>query len=88
VIAALRRENAAERLAATLVNLAADLPQAEAGGAVVRVSQHDLGALARLSRGSVNAGLARLEAAGLIVRDYAAITLADPSALAAFTDRA
>jgi CRP-like cAMP-binding protein len=87
VIAALRRDNAAERLAATLVNLAADLPPAEAGGTVARVSQQDLGALARLSRGSVNAGLARLEAAGLIVRDYAAITLADPPALAAFTDR-
>jgi CRP-like cAMP-binding protein len=89
VIAALRRDNAAERLAATLVNLATELPLGDAGGGVViRVSQNDLGVLARLSRGSVNAGLARLEAAGLIVRDYAAITLADPSALEAFTDGA
>jgi CRP-like cAMP-binding protein len=89
VIAALRRDNAAERLAATLANLAANLSPGDAARpAVIRVSQQDLGAIARLSRGSVNAGLARLETAGLIVRDYAAITLADPSALDAFTDRA
>jgi CRP-like cAMP-binding protein len=89
VIAALRRDNAAERLAATLANLAADLAPRDAGGPVViRVSQQELGVLARLSRGSVNAALARLEAAGLIVRDYAAITLADPAAVAGFTDTA
>jgi len=89
LIAALRRENATERLAATLANLAAELAPGETGDPVViRVSQQELGVLARLSRGSVNAALARLETAGLIVRDYAAITLADPSALSAFTDTA
>jgi CRP/FNR family transcriptional regulator, cyclic AMP receptor protein len=81
VIGALRRESAAGRLAATLVNLAAELYEAPA---VLRLSQEDLGALARLSRGSVNSALARLESAGLLRRDYGAIALHDVAALEAY----
>lgn len=83
VINALRRESAAERLAATLVNLGAEFDE---NPSVIRASQDDLGALARLSRGSVNAALTRLERAGLIRRDYGAITLRDPAALASYVD--
>ena len=69
------------RLAATLVNLAAEV---DALPAVLHLSQDELGALSRLSRGSVNAALARLERLGLLRRDYGAITLLDVEALAAF----
>lgn len=80
IVDALRRDGATDRLAATLVNLAS-----EEGGSPVtlRLSQDDLGTLSRLSRGSVNAALARLEGAGLLRRDYGAITLPDVAALAA-----
>jgi CRP/FNR family transcriptional regulator, cyclic AMP receptor protein len=81
VIDALRREDATERLAATLVNLAQEQPDSPV---VLRLSQDDLGALSRLSRGSVNAALARLEGAGLLHRDYGAITLRDVAALDAY----
>lgn len=83
IVGALRREGATGRLAATLVNLGA-----EVGGTppILHLSQDDLGSLARLSRGSVNAALARLEGAGLLQRSYAAITLLDVAALAAFED--
>lgn len=80
---AMRREKPAERLASTLVNLAAEF-----GGepVVLRVSQDDLAAIVRMSRGSVNAALARLESALLLRRDYGAITLNDLSALAAYEE--
>ena len=81
IITALRREAATPRLAATLVNLAAEV---DALPAVLHLSQDELGALSRLSRGSVNAALARLERLGLLRRDYGAITLLDVEALAAF----
>lgn len=83
VIDALRREDATERLAATLVNLAREQPDHPM---ILRLSQDDLGAVARLSRGSVNAALARLEGAGLLRRDYGAITLHDVSALTEFAE--
>lgn len=81
VIEALRRDDATDRLAATLVNLGHEQPGSPV---VLRLSQDDLGAMARLSRGSVNAALARLEGAGLLRRDYGAITLQDVSALIAY----
>jgi CRP-like cAMP-binding protein len=83
VIDALRREDATDRLAATLLNLAREQPESPV---VLRLSQDDLGTLARLSRGSVNAALARLEGMGLLRRDYGAITLHDATALAAFAE--
>jgi CRP-like cAMP-binding protein len=83
IIDALRREDATDRLAATLLNLAREQPDSPL---VLRLSQDDLGALARLSRGSVNAALARLEGAGLLRRDYGAITLHDVAALAGFAE--
>lgn len=85
IINALRRDSAAERLAATLMNLAAEVAETPA---VIHASQDDLGALAHLSRGSVNAALSRLEAAGLIRRDYGAVTLNDAAALAHYIDHA
>lgn len=83
VVGALRRESAAGRLAATLVNLAAELYDAPA---ILRLSQDDLGAMARLSRGSVNSALARLERAGLLRREYGAIALHDVAALEAYEE--
>jgi CRP/FNR family transcriptional regulator, cyclic AMP receptor protein len=81
IIDALRREDATERLAATLVNLGREQSESPV---VLRLSQDELGAMSRLSRGSVNAALGRLEGAGLLRRDYGAITLLDVAALAAF----
>lgn len=81
VINALRRDNAAERLAATLVNLAREV---EGPPALIRASQDDLGGMANLSRGSVNAALATLEARGLIRREYGAVLVADVEALDRF----
>lgn len=85
IIGALRRDKATDRLAATLVNLGAELGS---GSAVLHLSQDDLGTLARLSRGSVNTALARLEREGLVRRSYSAITLLDRAALAAFEEQA
>ena len=81
IVYALRCHSAPMRLAATLVNLAReveDLP------ALIRVSQFDLGVLAQLSRGSVNAGLTVLECEGLILREYGALSVPDIQALADF----
>lgn len=80
---AMRREKPTERLATTLVNLAAEL---SGDAAVLRVSQEELAAMIRMSRGSVNAALARLESAGLLRRDYGTITVLDVAAIAAFED--
>lgn len=80
---AMRRDKPTERLAATLVNLAAEV---SSDPIALRVSQEDLAAIIRMSRGSVNAALARLESAGLLRRDYGTITLHDLVGLAAFED--
>jgi CRP-like cAMP-binding protein len=81
VVNALRRVHAAERLAATLVNLALEV---DGKPAVLRVSQDDLGVMANLSRGSVNSALAALEARSLVRRDYGAVLVTDVEALDAF----
>ena len=80
---AMRREKPTERLATTLVNVAAEF---SGDPCVLRVSQEDLAAMIRMSRGSVNAALARLESAGLLRRDYGTITLHDVATLAAYQE--
>lgn len=80
---AMRRDKPTERLALTLKNIALELPGPPT---VLRVSQEDLAAMICMSRGSVNAALARLEGAGLLRRDYGTITLHDVAGLAAFQD--
>ncbi len=83
VITALRQHSAPARLALTLANLARET---DTRPPMLRLSQAELGIMAQMSRGAVNAALARLEHAGLVRRDYGAITVLDVNALAAFED--
>ncbi len=83
IINALKRDDAAERLAATLLNHVDD---ASAQRWTVRASQSDLAAIAGLARSSVNAALGELERRGLLARRYAALELMDVPALRRFTE--
>ena len=83
VIDALRRSDPIERIAMTLCNLLLDQPEGEV---IVRASQADLGSMAQLGRGTVNAALADLEKRGLIRRSYAAVDVIDAVALRDFAD--
>ena len=83
IITALRHDRAPARLALTLANLARETG---ARPAVLHLSQAELGVMAQMSRGAVNAALAQIEARGLIRRDYAAVTVPDPEALVRFAD--
>jgi CRP/FNR family transcriptional regulator, cyclic AMP receptor protein len=85
IIAALRQQSPLARLALTLAYLARE---ADLRPAVLRLTQAELGVLAQMSRGAVNAALAQIEARGLIRREYAAIIVTDPDALSQFSDPA
>lgn len=65
------------RIAATLVNLARQLPT----GSMIAISQQDLGELTGLTRVTVNKSLKRLEEAGAIRRHYARLELLNFDAL-------
>ena len=78
VVDALRREDAAERVAAMLALLSDDLPE---DANVIAASQWDLAALTKLSRGTVNVALRELESSGLIRRRYASVEVVNPGAL-------
>jgi CRP/FNR family transcriptional regulator, cyclic AMP receptor protein len=78
IITALRQQRPLSRLALTLAYLAREMDHCPA---VLRLSQLELGVMAQMSRGEVNAALAQIEARGLIRRGYAAITVIDPDAL-------
>jgi CRP-like cAMP-binding protein len=78
VVDCLRRPDPVGRVAAVLLILAREERDT---GRELRVTQYDLAALTRLSRGAVNGALAALEARGWVERRYRAIALADLGAL-------
>jgi CRP/FNR family transcriptional regulator, cyclic AMP receptor protein len=80
MIAMLRRGDPVERLAHALHLLFREVPQPQSN---LRVSQADLGAVARMSRTSVNAALQVLEARGLVRPVYRGIEILAPEALQA-----
>jgi CRP-like cAMP-binding protein len=81
VIDALKREDPIERLAAMVLHLTSRDPGATP---VVSVSQSDLGALARLSRSSVNAAISELQRRGWVRRAYASLEVIDKPGLSSF----
>jgi CRP-like cAMP-binding protein len=78
VIEMLKRSDSTDRLGHALFMLFRELP---APGRTIQTSQGDLGALTRMSRGSVNAALAALEARGLVRPVYRGIEVIDPAGL-------
>lgn len=78
VIDTLRREDPVERLAATLLNLIAHTSSVPA---IVGVSQADLGAIARLSRSTVNRSLAELSHRGWVRLKYGSVEIVDVKGL-------
>jgi CRP-like cAMP-binding protein len=81
IIDALRRDDPVERVAATLLNLATHTPL---NPSMINVSQTDLGAIARLSRSTVNRALAELTREGWVRLQYGAIEIVDVGGLAGF----
>ncbi len=84
ILSAIRCEDPVQRVALVLVNLSRE-PSPQPG--CIDVLQPEIGAMARMSRGSVNAALGALEAQGLIRRVYRAIEITDAAALVAFAER-
>lgn len=84
VLSAVRCDDPVQRVALVLVNLSGE-PSPQPG--CIDILQPEIGAIARMSRGSVNAALAALEAQGLIRRVYRAIEVTDAAALVAFAER-
>jgi CRP-like cAMP-binding protein len=80
LIAMLRRGDLVERLAHTLHLLLREVPPPSR---TLQVSQADLGAVARMSRTSVNAALQVLEARGLVRPAYRGVEILVPEALRA-----
>lgn len=78
VIAAIRRGSANARIAGLLVTLC------DSGGGASRITltQHELGELLGLTRASVNTGLRKFEASGLVRRSYGAVEILDREGLA------
>jgi CRP/FNR family transcriptional regulator, cyclic AMP receptor protein len=73
----------AERVVAVLLRLSGcrfPVPRGS-GPNVAHVSQEDLAAMANVSRGTANAVLRRLEAAGHVKRSYREITILSPDAM-------
>lgn len=84
-VTALRYELPVQRIAATLCHLAGPDP----GSACrIAVSQSDLGAIAGLSRNTVNIALADLEKQAMVKRHYRQIEIIDRKALRAILDTA
>jgi CRP-like cAMP-binding protein len=81
IIDALRRNDPTERVAAMLCSLIGDLPEAEP---LVKASQSDLAAVARLGRNVVNLALGELEARRWIRRGYGAVKVTDKAGLSRF----
>ena len=81
MVDSLKREDPTMRVASMLVNLLNDLPDRET---CVRASQSDLAALTGLSRGSVNAALARLEGRKMLARSYGAVDITNALRLRKF----
>lgn len=76
--------DSSRRLAAVLLRVTAmgEVPPADASGYVL--TQRELGEMANLSRGSVNAALRRFQASGWVEMDYNRIRLLDVAGLKAF----
>lgn len=83
LIVMLRRGDPVERLAHALYILLREVPPP---ARLVQVNQTDLGAVARMSRTSVNTALQVLEGRGLLRTVYRGIEVLDPGALAALAD--
>ncbi len=81
LLSAIRCDDPQQRTALVLMNLAREMGQPPGQ---VDVSQSEIGVLARMSRGSVNAALSGLEDRGLIRRIYRAVEIVDAAGLAAF----
>jgi CRP/FNR family cyclic AMP-dependent transcriptional regulator len=78
VVTAIRFEHPLQRIAAMLQFL---LRADESRGPKISVSQSDLGAMAGLSRNSVNRALAELERLGIIHRSYGVVEIIDLAGL-------
>jgi CRP-like cAMP-binding protein len=81
VIDALRREDPVQRVAATLLNLTVHSPP---GLIAISVTQSDLGAIARLSRSTVNRALTELARKGWLRLTYATVEVIDRGSLLQF----
>jgi len=81
VIDALRREDPVQRVAATLLNLTVHSPP---GVIAISVTQSDLGAIARLSRSTVNRALTELNRRGWVRLSYATVEVVDMGSLSVF----
>jgi CRP/FNR family transcriptional regulator, cyclic AMP receptor protein len=82
IISALRRDRPGERLAATILNLMHGFPE---NPSLLPINQSDLGAIARLSRASVNGCVQELERRGWIKLGYSSIEILDESGLRSFS---
>jgi hypothetical protein len=81
LLGAVRSADAEQRVALTLLNLAREIPEGEEG---IAISQTEIGAIACMSRGAVNAALAALEGRGLIRRSYRGVGIVSIAGLTAF----
>ncbi|HEX8815027.1 MAG TPA: Crp/Fnr family transcriptional regulator [Terriglobales bacterium] len=84
VIDALRCNDPVRRIATMLTTLLGD---SGTDGRTLEVSQAELAAMCNLARGSISAGLRKLEQRGLIRRRYGAIEVGDCELLRHFAER-